>query len=1017
MSFTDPFIRRPVLASVISLLIFIIGLYAIKVLPIRQYPQMENTVITVTTSYPGASASLVQGFITTPIEKSVATAQGIDYMTASSTKGTSTITAQIKLNFNPNEAFTDIMSKVQQVQDQLPKASRNPVIVKSTGSQFSILYLSFTDPNLQPEQITDYITRVVQPQLESVQGVSQAKILGGKVFAMRIWLDSKRLSALNLTPSDIKAALLKNNYQAAAGQTKGQYVIFNINANTDLNKAQEFRNIVVGHKGDSVIHLGEVAKVQLGSEDYDSSVTMNGKQAVFVGINDTPDANPLAVIAKINSILPAIRKQLPQGFKMVDVYNQSAYISASIEDVISTIVESAIIVIVVIFLFLGSLRSVLIPVVTIPLSLVGVCTLMLALGYSLNLLTLLAMVLAIGLVVDDAIVVIENIFRHIESGLKPFKAAIVGAREIGPAVVSMTITLAAVYAPIGFLGGVTGALFREFAFTLACTVIISGVIALTLSPMLCSKLLSNKTHESIIVKVIDRFFSWLKNKYFNLVQGTLKYRPVTAFFAIVILISCIFLYANTKKELSPAEDQGIILASATAPISSNFNYLEFFSKRLSTNFAKMPFKENSFTINGAFGANTALGAVTFTPWDQRNKTTMQMLPTLQKYLRGIAGYQTVAFLPPSLPGNSGGLPVQFVVTSIGGNYQSLWQVSNRILTKALKSGLFMFVENTLRFDRKEYDIKIDRQKAESMGVSMQDLADDLSPALSGGYINYFSMSNRSYEVIPQLKRADRYNPEQLNNIYIKTGSGKLVPLSTVVEITSSITPNSLTEFQQQASAVLQGVPSPAVTLGTAVSFLQNAAKQTLPRGYSYNYQGQTRQYVEEGNALIFVFIFAIIIIYLILAALFESFRDPIVVLITVPMSICGALIPLNLGMATINIYTQIGLVTLIGLISKHGILMVDFANQLQREDGLNMYEAIAKSASIRLRPILMTTLAMIFGVFPLIFSSGAGAESRYNLGLVIAFGMAIGTFFTLFVLPTMYTIFSKPHEHLPDIDY
>ncbi|PIQ44217.1 MAG: multidrug efflux protein [Gammaproteobacteria bacterium CG11_big_fil_rev_8_21_14_0_20_46_22] len=1016
MAFTDPFIRRPVLAAVISLLIFIFGLFAVHELPLQEFPQMDNTLITVTTTYSGASASLVQGFVTNPLETSIATADGIDYMTATSTKGSSTIDVYVKLNFDPNVAFTNVMSKVQQVEGQLPSAAEQPVIDKKTGNTFAIQYLSFTDKHLSSEQITDYVTRVVQPQLESASGVAQAQILGGKVFAMRIWLDTKRLSALNLTPADIQNALLANNYQSAAGNTKGQYVAYDLNANTDLENVHAFRNIVVAHQGDSVVRLGEVAKVQLGAQSYDSSVTLNGKPAVFVGIYPTPSANPLSVISNVDKLLPAVKKQLPPGFDMVNVYDQSGYIGSSIREVIETILEAAMIVIIVIFAFLGSFRSVLIPVVTIPLSLVGVCTFLLALGYSLNLLTFLAMVLAIGLVVDDAIVVIENVYRHVEDGLPPFKAAIVGAREIGPAVVSMTITLAAVYAPIGFMGGLTGALFKEFAFTLAGTVILSGIIALTLSPMMCSKFLDSSINDSKIVKFIDRFFDRLKNRYQALVTSSLNYRPVTALFAIVVLTSCVFLYALTKKELAPAEDQGLILVSATTPVYSNFDYMSYFSKELEKQMAKTPEKANYFTINGAMGANSIFAAITLKPWDQRSVKEQQLIPLVQKNVAKVPGLQTVAFGLPPLPGNSGGMPIQFVVTNISGDYLSLWKLSDDILMKALNSGMFAYLDNSLQFNKKEYNIQIDREKAESMGIQMQDIANSLSTAMSGAYINYFSMANRSYEVIPQIKRPLRYNPDDINHIYIKTGSGELVPLSTVVKITSQVQPNSRTEFQQQASATIEGVASPSVTMGTALDFLKKTADETLPKGYSYNYEGQSRQYETEGSALIFIFFFAIVVIYLILAALFESFRDPFIVLIAVPMSICGALIPLNLGLATINIYTQIGLITLIGLISKHGILMVDFANKLQETEGLNKFDAIVKSASIRLRPILMTTFAMVFGVIPLVLSTGAGAASRNNMGLVIFFGMLIGTLFTLFVVPTMYTFFAKKHEKLPDIE-
>ncbi len=1009
MKFTDIFIRRPVLACVISLLIFIFGLRAIVDLPLRQFPEMENTVITVSTAYPGANAELMQGFITTPIEKAVASADGVDYIESTSQDGVSTIKVHIKLNYNPNTAFTDVMSKVESVSNDLPKESENPVITKSTGETFDLMYIGFNSKTLTPEQITDYLTRVVQPKLETIGGVYKAEILGGMVYAMRIWLNPQKMAAFHITASDVINALKSNNYQAAAGSTKGVYIAYSIDAQTSIHSAQAFGNIVIKSENGQIIRVKNIAKVQLRSETYDSSVTFNGNKATFVGISATPTANPLTVISDVRTMLPSLEKSFPPGLKANIVYDSTEYIRASIHQVIKTIVEAAIIVILVIFCFIGSLRSVTIPVVTIPLSLIGVCSLMLALGYSLNTLTLLAMVLAIGLVVDDAIVVVENIHRHLEEGLSAVEAAIVGAREIAVPVISMSITLAAVYAPIGFMQGLTGALFKEFAFTLAAAVLLSGVIALTLSPMMCSKFLRVNHNKKTLSDHIDAIFNRIRDFYGRLLDGVLKYRPVTVLFAVVVLSSCYFLYINTKSELAPPEDQNAVFMIAQGPQYANIDYTELFTKPLQKAMASLPETSDYFVINGIEGPSMSIAGDVFKPWGERSRNTNELKTALQKKVSSIAGLNVSAFLPPSLPGSGGGMPIQFVITTTG-SYPLLYQLSNKITEQARNSGLFLFVENTLRYNKPELNININRYKAADLGISMQQIAGVLATALGGNYINWFSMDNRNYKVIPQLLRTHRLTPEQLNHLYVKTVNNHMIPLSTLITLKQTVEPNQLTRFQQLNSTTIQGVPMPGVTTGTILSYLQSTANKTLPAGFSYNYTGESRQYVTEGSALVVALFFAIIIIFLVLSAQFESFRDPLVIMISVPMSICGALIPLNLGLATINIYTQIGLITLIGLISKHGILMVEFANKLQENEGLGIFDAIKKAAAIRLRAILMTTFSMVLGVVPLIIASGAGAAARYNLGLVIASGMTIGTLFTLFVVPTMYTFFAKRHK-------
>lgn len=987
---------------VVSFLIFLFGLNAIFNMQIRQFPRMDNTVITITTSYPGADSNLIAGFITTPLEAAVASAEGIDYMTSTSQQGLSTITLNIKLNFNPQIAFTDVMSKVQQTVNILPPEAQQPIITKSSDTATPLMYISLDSKDMTPQQITDYATRVVQPQLQTVDGVAKAEIMGGAVYSMRIFLDPIKMAALHVSPADVANVLTRNNALTAAGNSKGEYVAINMTAKTDLNNAEAFRDLIVRSTKNSIIRLRDIAKVELGSQDYNTSVTFNGKKAVFLALTPTPTANPLTVISDARKLMPSIVAEFPPSLTGTIVYDATDFIRASISEVMHTILEAALIVIVVIFLFLGSMRSVFIPMVTIPLSLIGVCTLMLMLGYSINLLTLLAFVLAIGLVVDDAIVVVENVHRHIEEGLSPFDAAIKGAREITGPVIAMTITLAAVYAPIGFMSGLTGALFKEFAFTLASAVIISGIVALTLSPMMCSKILTSDNSSGRFVHWLDAFFNKLKIRYQKMLHSLLETRAIMIPFAIAVILMVPWLYSNTAKETAPEEDQGFFFVAAQAPQYATINYVEANTKPFDAIYQGFPEMQYFFTVNSA----QPVSGMVLKPWNERSKTQFVLKAPLQSKLDAIPGIKSFAIIPPPLPGGGGGTPVQFVIKTTS-DFQTLFRVSNELVAKARASGMFIYLDNTLKFNQPEVSFEIQRSKASDLGLDMRDISTSLSWALSGGYVNYFNLQGRSYQVIPQLDRRFRLVPEQLEQIYIRTPEDKMIPLSTVVIPKNIIRPNSLTHFQQLNSTTIQAVMMPGVTLGSALQYLEEQAKALLPEGYSVDYGGQSRQFMQEGNALVFAFLFAIIIIFLVLAAQYESFRDPLIILISVPMSICGALIPLNLGLASINIYTQVGLITLIGLISKHGILIVDFANHLRIHNHMDKRAAIEEAASIRLRPILMTTAAMVFGVVPLLMASGAGAVSRFNIGLVISSGLLIGTCFTLFVVPVMYTYISK----------
>ena len=1017
MSFTDIFIRRPVLASVVSLLILLIGLAAAFNLPVRQFPRTSNTTITISTAYPGANADLIKGFITTPIQQAVASAEGIDTLTSSSQQNTSLVTLNLRLDADPDRAVADVLSKIQQVKSVLPAESQDPIVIKQTGEPYALMYLSFNSKVITASQITDYLTRVVQPRLQTIDGVANAQILGGQTFAMRIWLNPDKMAALGVTPIDVRNALANNNFTSAAGQVKADFVQTTINAETALNSPAEFGKLVVITRGDALIRLNDIATIELGAENADSSSVFDGLKAVFVGVFTTPTSNPLTVIGNVRKAFPEIQRQLPAGMESAIAYDATKFIDASIKEVQTTLLEAALIVVVVIFLFLGNLRSTLIPIVTIPLSLIGVMFALLALGYSINLLTLLALVLAIGLVVDDAIVVVENIHRHIEEGMQPFDAALTGAREIAVPVISMTITLAAVYAPIGFVSGLTGALFREFAFTLAGAVIVSGIIALTLSPMMASLLL--KPHQSTgggFSRFLDRLFDGVRRRYERRLARTLNHRPVTLLILVGVLVAVGIMYTTSQKELAPEEDQGILFNIVKVPQTANLDYLEQTTAELNKVFDTVPEKEHVFLINGMGGdVRMAIAGMLFKPWEDRQRSQKDILQILQPKLGGIAGGLAISFPLPSLPGSAGGgPPVQFVVQTTA-NYEQLAQVLAELQAEATKSGLFIFTDTDLKFQTPQVELKIDHDKANRLGITMSDIGGSLATLLGGNYVNRFNLYGRSYQVIPQVPREYRLNADWLQRYQVRTSTGALVPLSSVASVGQSVQPNALTSFQQLNSATLQGVPFPGRTIGEAVDFLKATASQKLPEGFSYDFQGESRQYVQEGGTLVVTFVFALIIIYLVLAAQYESFRDPLIILIALPTAIFGALIPINLGLATINIYTQVGLVTLIGLISKHGILMVDYANHLQENEGLDRRAAIERAAAIRLRPILMTTAAMVVGMFPLLIASGAGAASRFSIGVVIAAGMTVGTIFTLFVTPAVYTYVAREHRrHAPD---
>lgn len=1005
MTFTDPFIRRPVLATVVSLLIVLLGIQAYSKLVIRQYPQMENALITVTTAYPGANAETIQGYITQPLQQSLASAEGIDYMTSVSRQNFSIISIYARIGADSDRLFTELLAKANEVKNKLPQDAEDPVLSKEAADASALMYVSFYSSQLNNPQITDYLSRVIQPRLATLPGMAEAEILGNQVFAMRLWLDPVRLAGFGLTAADVTDSVRRYNFLSAAGEIKGEYVVTSINATTELKSAEAFAAIPLKTNGDSRVLLGDVARVEMGAENYNTVSSFDGIPSVYIGIKGTPSSNPLDVIKEVRRIMPELESQLPPSLRVSIAYDATLFIQASIHEVVKTLIEAVLIVIVVVFLFLGALRSVLIPVVTIPLSMVGVLFFMQLMGYSINLLTLLAMVLAIGLVVDDAIVVVENIHRHIEEGKTPFDAAIEGAREIAMPVVSMTITLAAVYAPIGFLEGLTGALFREFALTLAGAVVISGIVALTLSPMMCAMLLRPEENPSGLAHRLDQAFERLKVRYQRILHATLNTRPVVVVFAIIVLCLIPVLLMFTKSELAPDEDQGIIFMMATSPQPTNLNYINAYTDRFVTLFKAFPEYYSSFQINGFNGVQTGVGGFLLKPWNERTRTQMEILPEVQARLSEIPGLQIFGFNLPSLPGTGEGLPFQFVINTPN-DYPALLEVAERIKKRATDSGKFAFMDIDLAFDKPEVVVDIDRAKAAQMGVSMQDLGGTLATLLAEAEINRFTLEGRSYKVIAQVERAYRDNPGWLNNYYVRNNEGQLLALSTLITVSDRARPRQLNQFQQLNSAIIQGFP--IVSMGEALETVRQIAAEEAPEGFGYDYAGASRQYVQEGSALWITFALALAIIFLVLAAQFESFRDPLVILVTVPLSICGALIPLFLGVSSMNIYTQVGLVTLIGLITKHGILIVEFANQLRRDQGMPAREAAQEAAAIRLRPVLMTTAAMVFGMVPLILASGAGAVSRFDIGMVIATGMSVGTLFTLIVLPCVYTLLAAP---------
>lgn len=1009
MKITDLFIRRPVLALVVNMVILLAGLQSIRSLNVRQYPRSDIAVIKVSTAYVGANADLVRGYITTPLERVIAAAEGIDYIESASSQGVSTITVHLKLNYDPNAALTQIQAKLAQVRNELPPESENPVIELQNADELrAAMYLGFAAPDMKPNEVTDFLTRVIQPKLTALPGVQRADILGARVFAMRIWLKPDRLAALGVTPSEVRKALQANNYLAAVGKTKGTMTSINLIANTNLTNPEEFRQLVIKEKGGVLVRLADVADVELGSEDYDSDVRFDGKNAKFIGIWALPTANTLDVCRGVRNALPEIRKLLPPGMTLDLPYDSTDFIREAITEVFKTLSETLGIVILVIFLFLGSVRSVVIPVIAIPISLIGAAFLMILMGFTVNLLTLLAIVLAVGLVVDDAIVVVENVERHLHAGMSPLHAALQSGRELFGPIIAMTVTLAAVYTPIGIQGGLTGALFREFAFTLAGAVLISGIVALTLSPMMCSRLLRRGDDTRGYAGWVNRRFNSIQTGYVRLLASMLRHRgAVLTVAALWVLILPVF-YLFSPQELSPNEDQGIVFTIFQGSPFSTIDQTLLYSELVQGSFMSLPETWHTFQIMNPTGG---FGGIRTKPWAERKRSCDQIAADLGKKTSAIPGLRVIATTPPALPGGSN-FRIEFIISSTVEPRQLL-DAANDLVRTAFSSGIFIFADTDLKYDQPQTEISFDRNKVSALGLDLQQVGADLGTLLGGNYVNRFSIQGRSYKVIPQMKREFRLEPDQLGSIYVSGPGGKLVQLSTFAEMKRSTEPRQINRFQQLNSAKISGLIPPGITVDQALKVLEKRASEILPRGFVIDYAGESRQLRQEGNSLVTTMILSLLLIFLVLAAQFESFRDPAIILLgSVPLALSGALLFTFLGATSINIYSQIGLITLVGLVAKNGILIVEFANNLQ-EGGLDKWHAILGAAGTRLRPVLMTTVATVVGHTPLILASGPGAGARNSIGIVLVSGMIVGTLFTLFVVPAIYLLISRAKKANP----
>lgn len=1022
MKFTDIFIKRPVLAICISLLITILGLQSISKLQVREYPEMTVSIVTVSVNYSGADASLMQALVTSQLEEAVAQANNIDYMTSSSSPSTTTVTAKMKLNTDPNTALADISAKVNAVRSNLPSGIDDPTISVSTGSNDALMYIRFVSDELNASQVTDYLNRVVKPQFFTVNGVSSVDIFGGATFGLRIWLDPDKMAANNLSGASVLAALSANNLQTAAGNANGYYTVYRNKVQSTTPSVSELENVTLATTAEgNQIKLKDVATVELDKSSDSARATADGKEAVVLAVSAASTANSLTVAKDIYPMFEQVVKNLPDSIDGQIMYDKTIAINSSINEVVKTIGEATVIVLVVIILFLGSLRAMIVPVITIPISLIGVLFILQMMGFSINLLTLLALILAIGLVVDDAIVVLENVERHVKEGKSPFDAAIIGTREIAVPVISMTITLGAVYSPMALMEGVTGSLFKEFALTLAGAVFISGIAALTLSPMMSSRVLKahNADEEGRFAKCIHAMLDKMTRCYTNMLAAVMAVRWVMLGFAVLIFISLPFLFKSLSSEVAPTEDRGFVVGIANGPSNTNLDYTQAAIKPFQESVRKIPEVDAMMTIAGFNGSNSALSIISLKDWNERSRERAAISNDVAAAGKNVVGMDINAIAFPEISTGENGLPFSLVLTS-SDSYEKLADVASSFLKKAQASGQFFFSSLDLKFDTATMNMKFDREKMGSYGVTMQQVSSTLGAFLSGAIITRVDIDSRAYPIVSQAVRHDRLNPEDLMKYYVTTASGASIPLGSFVTMELTTQPSSLPRMNQLNSATISGVVSGSI--GDAVNWAKAELDRTLPKGYQYDFRAEARQYVQEGNAMVMTFALAVVIIYLVLAIQFESWRDPMVILVSVPLAVSGALLVMNiLGIAkvagsTLNIYSQVGLVTLVGLITKHGILMCEVAKEEQLNHGKSRFEAIVHAATIRLRPIMMTTAAMIAGLIPLLFASGAGAIARFSIGMVIVAGLGIGTLFTLFVLPVIYTFLGSEHKPLPEFD-
>ena len=1020
MKFTDIFIRRPVLAVSISLLIIILGLQAISKLAVREYPKMTTTVIQVSTVYPGADANLIQAFVTSKIEEAVAQADNVDYMSSSSSPSSSVITVKMKLNTDPNAALADVLAKVNSVRSELPSGIEDPTVTSSTGGS-GIMYISFRSTKLDASQVTDYIQRVVKPQFFTVEGVASVDIFGASEYALRIWLDPQKMAAQNLSATQVMSALSANNVQTAAGNDNGFYVVYKNKVDTTTKSVDELSKLIVYSNGDKLVRLRDIADIELNKSSDNARAVANGSDSVVLAVNPTSSANPLTVAEKILPLYQSIKNNLPDAIQTDILYDRTVAINNSIEEVVKTIIEATLIVLVVITMFIGSFRAILIPVITIPISLIGVIMMLQTLDFSINLMTLLALILAIGLVVDDAIVVLENVDRHIKLGETPFRAAIIGTREIAVPVISMTIALIAVYSPMALMGGITGTLFKEFALTLAGAVFISGIVALTLSPMMTSKLLKDHSVPSKLEERVNRTLTKINNAYAYVLDLVMANRKCMVFFAAIIFATLPIMFKSLSSELTPTEDKGAFLAIGSAPSNVNVDYVQAAMAPYQKILTETEEVQFAMTISGVPSTNQSLNVVTLKDWKDRSRSQAQVLAELNTKAKGIPEVSVSGFAFPEIETGEQGPPIGFVI-STSQDYADLANVAGKFLEAMQKSGKFVYSSLDLKFDTAQMHIKIDREKAGTYGITMKQISATLGSFLSAATVERVDIDGRAYKIISQVKRDNRLSPQSWNNYYVSAANGESVPLSSLISVSLEPQPSSLPRFSQLNSAVISAVPMPGSSIGDAIQWLEDSSKELLPQGYNYDFKGEARQLVQEGNALAVTFVLAVIIIFLVLAIQFESIRDPMVIMISVPLAISGALLALNFfgfigtAGATLNIYSQVGLITLVGLITKHGILMCEVAKEEQLNHGRSRIDAITHAAKVRLRPILMTTAAMIAGLVPLLYATGAGAVSRFSMGIVIVSGLAVGTLFTLFVLPVIYSYVASEHKPLPEFD-